>query len=56
MKKELTFFQRIKSKATMKQKYSLFWDVVGKEQVYLWEDCYGIEWMATSKWGFRTRY
>lgn len=58
MNKELTFFQRIKSKATMKRKYSLFWELgdVDKEHIYLWEDCYGIEWLAISKWGFRLRY
>jgi hypothetical protein len=40
----------------MKVKYFLFYDRVQGENVYLWEDCYGVEWMATEKYGFRVLY
>lgn len=49
-------FKWIKSRLTMKPKYSLFYDHVERNTVYLWEDCYGVEWMATEKYGFRVLY
>ncbi len=49
-------FKWIKSRWTMKMKYSLFYDHIERKTVYLWEDCYGVEWMATEKYGFRVLY
>jgi hypothetical protein len=49
-------FKRIRSRLTMEMKYSLFYDHIEGKNVYLWEDCYGVEWMAQTKYGFRVLY
>jgi hypothetical protein len=46
---------RLISRLTMKYQYSLFTDVVNGKPVNLYIDDYGVEWMAQSKWGFRTK-
>ena len=42
-----------KSRWSMKQLDRSFYDSVGGDVVHYWIDCYGVEWMAVSKWGFR---
>ena len=32
-----------------------FRDVVTGDSVRFWMDCYGDEWMAVNKWGFRVK-
>jgi hypothetical protein len=32
-----------------------FVDKVSGDVVHYWIDCYGCEWMATNKWGFRVK-
>ena len=32
-----------------------FTDMVTLERVRIWKDCYGDEWMALNKWGFRIK-
>ena len=45
----------LKSRFTMKYPRVLFWDRVNGKAVCLYTDCYGIEWMAQSKFGLRTK-
>jgi hypothetical protein len=47
--------ERLISRLTMKCEGSLFTDVVNGRSVNLYIDDYGVEWMAQSKWGFRTK-
>lgn len=46
--------KNIISRFTMNYVHSLFTDVVNNRPVNLYIDKYGTEWMAQSKWGFRT--
>lgn len=46
--------KRIISRFTMNYVHSLFTDAVNGSTVNLYIDKYGTEWMAQSKWGFRT--
>ena len=39
----------------MRYENSLFMDVVNGKSVNIYIDGYGTEWMAQSKWGFRTK-
>lgn len=48
--------KKIRSRLTMVIKDTLFYDHVEHRNVLLWEDCYGQEWMAISKYGFRIPY
>ena len=46
----------IKSWLTMKRRQKLFTDIVDGRAVFLYEDCYGTQWMANySRWGFRVK-
>ena len=46
------FISRITMKRTKK---SGFTDIVSGDYVSFWIDCYGVEWMAVSRFGFRTK-
>lgn len=46
--------KNIISRFTMNYVHPLFTDVVNNRPVNLYIDKYGTEWMAQSKWGFRT--
>lgn len=46
-------FKIIKSRWTMKPTGQSFYDSIAGEDVKFWVDCYGVEWMAVSKWGMR---
>ena len=39
----------------MKPTGQSFRDAVTYDEVRFWKDCYGFEWMAVSKWGFRVK-
>lgn len=39
----------------MKYQHKLFTDMVNGKPVNLYIDNHGVEWMAQSKWGFRTK-
>jgi len=56
MSMSMNMFKWIRSRWTMEMKYSLFYDHIEGKNVYLWEDCYGVEWMAQTKYGFRVLY
>lgn len=46
----------IKSLLTMKRIHCLFIDMVTGEEVFLYRDCYGDEWMANfNYWSFRVK-
>lgn len=45
----------IKSKLTMKFERTLFTDIVDGKKVCLFTDCFGDEWMANTKFGFRVK-
>lgn len=45
----------IRSRFTMKFQQSLFTDMVDGRTVCLFTDCFEIEYMATTKFGFRTK-
>jgi hypothetical protein len=45
----------IKSRWTMRKTGNSFRDDISWNQVYRWVDCYGDEWLAESRWGFRTK-
>lgn len=47
--------RNIKSRWTMKKIPKSFTDKVTGETVQYWIDCYGDEWMAVNKWGFRVK-
>lgn len=37
----------------MKRKRCLFFDQVSRTEVFLYVDCYGVEWMASYNWSDR---
>lgn len=39
----------------MKPTGQSFTDIVNWDIVRFWVDCYGDEWMAVNKWGFRVK-
>lgn len=47
----------IKSKLSMKkiENKKPFYDVISGKDVFYYKDCYGVEWMAHSKYGFRVK-
>jgi hypothetical protein len=45
----------LKSRWSMKPTGQSFTDVVVGDSVRFWVDCYGDEWMAVDKWGFRVK-
>lgn len=47
--------KNIKSRMSMVETGSSFTDVVTGDSVRFWMDCYGDEWMAVNKWGFRVK-
>jgi hypothetical protein len=49
------FIKNIKSRRTMLPFGKSFQDKVTGEFVQFWKDCYGDEWMAVGKWGFRVK-
>jgi hypothetical protein len=42
-----------KSRWSMEKLDKSFYDSIDGDVVHYWIDCYGVEWMAVSKWGFR---
>jgi hypothetical protein len=42
-----------KSRWTMEQLDKRFYDSVSGDVIHYWVDCYGVEWMASYRWGFR---
>ena len=47
--------QWIKSRLTMKYQCVLFWDKVNGMAVCLYKDCFGDEYLAQNKFGFRVK-
>lgn len=46
----------LKSKFSMKRKSCLFIDKVSGKEVFLYVDCFGVEWMANyNHWFFRVK-
>jgi hypothetical protein len=45
----MEIFKKIKSRITMKEIKTLFWDKHNGMAVNLYVDCYGVEWMAQKK-------
>lgn len=45
----------LKSRLSMKREQNLFLDKVNRKVVNLYVDCYGVKWMAKSKFGYRIR-
>ena len=45
----------VKSRWSMKPNGISFYDSINRDVVRHWVDCYGSEWMAVSKWGFRVK-
>jgi hypothetical protein len=45
----------LKSRFTMKKTGNSFYDSIGGEVIYQWQDCYNDVWMAGSRWGFRVK-
>jgi hypothetical protein len=42
-----------KSRWSMKPTGNSFYDSVSGNVIHYWVDCYGKEWMAVSRWGYR---
>lgn len=51
----MKFRSWLNSWLTMKRVEHLFTDCVSGKGVWLYRDCYGQEWMADSRFGFRVR-
>lgn len=51
----MNIIKNLKSRMSMRPTGQSFMDVVTWDLVQYWEDCYGDEWMAVSKWGFRVK-
>lgn len=49
----MNILRRLKSFFTMKRKRCLFFDQVSRTEVFLYVDCYGVEWMASYNWSDR---
>jgi hypothetical protein len=45
----------LKSRWSMRNTGNAFRDTISWNQVYRWVDCYGDEWLAESRWGFRVK-
>jgi len=45
--------RNVKSRLTMVQTGAGFWDPIGSIAVKRWRDCYGDEWLAGGRFGFR---
>lgn len=45
----------IKSRRSMTKMHFAFMDLVDNSKVYYYKDCYGMIWMAASKWGHRVK-
>ena len=45
----------IKSRWTMRKTGNSFYDSIGGEVIYQWQDCYNDVWLAGSRWGFRVK-
>ncbi|URC15143.1 hypothetical protein GD1_19 [Paraglaciecola Antarctic GD virus 1] len=41
------FFRNVRSFWTMQRKQCLFFDIVSGNPVFLYVDCYGVEWMGS---------
>jgi hypothetical protein len=39
----------------MKKTGNSFYDSIGGEVIYQWQDCYNDVWMAENRWGFRVK-
>jgi hypothetical protein len=44
-----------KSRWSMKPTGKSFYDSIGGDEVRYWVDCYDVEWMGVSRWGFRVK-
>jgi hypothetical protein len=56
MRKTLkSILESIVSRFTMKYERVLFWDKVSGNCVNLYVDKFGVEWMATNKFGYRVK-
>jgi hypothetical protein len=51
----MSVIRNFKSRWSMKPTGDSFRDTVNGDLVRFWKDCYGDEWMAVSKWGFRVK-
>lgn len=51
----MPLLKNIKSFFTMQRKECLFIDKVSNKPVYLYIDCYGVEWMASYYWTDRIK-
>jgi hypothetical protein len=49
----MKLINRIRSFLSMKRKTCLFIDKVSNTEVFLYVDCYGVEWMASYCWSDR---
>lgn len=47
--------KNLKSFFTMKRKHCLFIDSVSGDEVFLYIDCFGVEWMASYFWTDRIK-
>jgi hypothetical protein len=45
----------LKSRFTMKKNGKSFYDNIARRVVYHWTDCYGFEYMAFGRFGFRVK-
>ena len=45
----------LKSRISMQATGNSFWDCVANRRVRYWVDCYEVEYMAYTKWGFRVK-
>ena len=45
----------LKSRWTMRKTGNSFYDSIGGEVIYQWQDCYKDVWLAGSQWGFRIK-
>ena len=54
-KPKMNIFQRLKSRWTMKKTGNSFYDNIGGNVVYQWQDCYGDVWSAEWRWGLRVK-
>lgn len=45
----------IKSRWTMRKTGNSFYDSIGNQVINQWVDCYGNEWLAGCRWGFRVK-
>lgn len=48
-------YRKLKSRWSMEKTGQSFTDMVSWGVVYYWRDCYGDEYMAESRWGFRVK-